>query len=322
MPSQAAALATSSVSPAPAPAVIPCSASDVVSELRAAWQKYQIVERLGISFGQRLYELRIASSAQGNHSGKGFLPLLQQAGIPQRTAYYWIHSYEISIGEREPEEKKKKSAKRPVKLKEVDECEKITALRILARAHNYLKGSYPFLEVGDTASAKALRDSGGSGIFHAQVVLRELFYRERNKVVLADFGSQVIPETPSKIEPVEARLTIAACGDAVNLYSKSGTMLVTGYERVVFGKRGPYLEMTEAQMVSRNLRHCDEQRHVYFKEFRSTDDSNVMVYHQRRKVAYADYRVGMWYISPDDLVTQDGQPVIRPAGIAVNAGGQ
>ena len=75
--------------------------TDIITELRSAWSEYQTVEKKGLAFGQRLYELRRLTSAQGNHSGDGFLPKLQQAGIPQRTAYYWIHSYELSIGERE-----------------------------------------------------------------------------------------------------------------------------------------------------------------------------------------------------------------------------
>src|SRR6266550_9075386 len=79
---------------------------DIINELRVAWQEYQTVEKRGLAFGQRLYELRVKTFAQGNHSGEGFLPKLQQAGIPQRTAYYWIQSYEISIGEREPKEEK------------------------------------------------------------------------------------------------------------------------------------------------------------------------------------------------------------------------
>ena len=83
-------------------ATAPALAVDIVAELKSAFSDYQIFEKRGLAFGQRLNELRAKSSAQGNHEGKGFLPLLQQAGIPQRTAYYWIHSYEISIGEREP----------------------------------------------------------------------------------------------------------------------------------------------------------------------------------------------------------------------------
>lgn len=83
-------------------ATAPAQQPDIVAELKSAFADYQIFEKRGLAFGKRLHELRAKSSAQGNHSGKGFLPLLQQAGIPQRTAYYWIHSYEISIGEREP----------------------------------------------------------------------------------------------------------------------------------------------------------------------------------------------------------------------------
>ena len=89
-----------------ASATAPAIEADIVTELKSAFADYQIFEKRGLAFGQRLYELRAKSSAQGNHEGKGFLPLLQQAGIPQRTAYYWIHSYEISIGEREPKEEK------------------------------------------------------------------------------------------------------------------------------------------------------------------------------------------------------------------------
>jgi hypothetical protein len=77
---------------------------DIVAELKTAWQDYQPAERKGLAFGKRLSELRAESKAQGNHSGEGFLQQLQQAGIPQRTAYYWIHNYEISIGVREPKE--------------------------------------------------------------------------------------------------------------------------------------------------------------------------------------------------------------------------
>jgi hypothetical protein len=91
-------------------ATAPALAVDIVTELKSAFADYQIFEKRGLAFGQRLYELRAKSFAQGNHEGKGFLPLLQQAGIPQRTAYYWIHSYEISIGERQPKEEKVKHA--------------------------------------------------------------------------------------------------------------------------------------------------------------------------------------------------------------------
>jgi hypothetical protein len=63
-------------------------------------QECQAVERRGIHVGERLYKLRELHSAQGNHTRKGFLQLLQQAGWVQRTAYYWLNKYEETIGER------------------------------------------------------------------------------------------------------------------------------------------------------------------------------------------------------------------------------
>jgi hypothetical protein len=43
---------------------------------------------------------------------------------------------------------------------------------------------------------------------------------------------------------------------------------------------------------------------AFYIEHRSRDAANVKVYEQRRTVDYADYRVGMFYIAPEDLVIQ------------------
>jgi hypothetical protein len=87
--------ATASVT-APASVTPP---APIIEELRAAWQEYQTVEKRGLAFGQRLYELRAGSEVvQG---GTTFSSSLDKARIPRRTAYYWIDSYEISIEERQ-----------------------------------------------------------------------------------------------------------------------------------------------------------------------------------------------------------------------------
>jgi hypothetical protein len=49
---------------------------------------------------------------------------------------------------------------------------------------------------------------------------------------------------------------------------------------------------------------------VYYIEYRSKDNDYVKLYFQKRKVAYADYKVGMYYISPFDLVMKYNLPVI------------
>ena len=79
-------------------------AIDVIAELRAAYEEYKPAEKKGLAFGERLHTLRAGSEVvQG---GTSFAASLDAAGIPRRTAYYWIHSYEISIGEREPRVRK------------------------------------------------------------------------------------------------------------------------------------------------------------------------------------------------------------------------
>ena len=44
-------------------------------------------------------------------------------------------------------------------------------------------------------------------------------------------------------------------------------------------------------------------------EWRTNDQSNVKVYDQKRTVDYADYKVGLFYISPFDLFIE-GEVVI------------
>jgi hypothetical protein len=92
------------------------------------------------------------------------------------------------------------------------------------------------------------------------------------------------------------------------LYSPEGSLLATGYVRVITLKPaaarkhgGPYFEITDDQIQKQNLRLVTNVRHVFFHEYRSNDPAKVMVYLQRRPIAYADYRPGFWYIALSDV---------------------
>jgi len=96
--------------------------------------------------------------------------------------------------------------------------------------------------------------------------------------------------------------------DNVTLWTKSHDLQVaTGYNRIVIGGRGPYVEFTEDQIRLESFHIPADQlyrltdKRVYYVEFRSNDESNVKLYYQLQTVAYADYRIGMFYISPYDL---------------------
>lgn len=99
--------------------------------------------------------------------------------------------------------------------------------------------------------------------------------------------------------------------------SSSGLRLATGYNRIVFGARGPYIEFEPSHIIHTNI-HIPESQlfrlsdpRIYYIEFRSCDGSLVKVYYQMRTVAYADYKIGMFYMSPLELQLIGGENVLK-----------
>ena len=105
--------------------------------------------------------------------------------------------------------------------------------------------------------------------------------------------------------------------DTTTFYSPLKTELSVGYTRIVYGARGPYMEFDPKHIIDKNIhiprgqlfRLTDPR--IYYIEFRSSDTSLIKIYYQMRSVAYADYKIGMFYISPLDLVTSDGISVLK-----------
>lgn len=98
----------------------------------------------------------------------------------------------------------------------------------------------------------------------------------------------------------EDRLNIAIKGDTLAEFETlGGFRIARGYQRVVIGARGPYIEFTWKHMVHGNVIETDVP-HRYFKEWHTPD--GVRVYEQLERVDYADYLVGCIYVSPFKLV--------------------
>ena len=115
------------------------------------------------------------------------------------------------------------------------------------------------------------------------------------------------------------RIQVSEVGDELTYFgSPSGLSLAVGYNRVVFGGRGPYVEFSPHHIVHMNI-HIPEDTlyrltdpRIYYIEFRSCDDNLVKVYYQMRTVAYADYKIGMFYISPIELRLIGGKYILQP----------
>lgn len=107
-------------------------------------------------------------------------------------------------------------------------------------------------------------------------------------------------------------LNISVDGNTISEFRTiSGTLIAKGYERVVIGQRGPYIEFVRSSIYENQLYiPKGEQKRIgspyfFYDEYRSKDDSYTKVYHQKRLVKYADYLVGMYYISPFDLIVDN-----------------
>ena len=112
------------------------------------------------------------------------------------------------------------------------------------------------------------------------------------------------------------RISIDEYGlEDVNFYDKDGYILAIGYQRVVVGERGPYVEFSDRHIVAeqffvpQDLQWKLEDPHVYYIELRSVH-SNVKLYLQVNRVSYADYEVGKYYISPFELYDIQGNVLI------------
>lgn len=104
------------------------------------------------------------------------------------------------------------------------------------------------------------------------------------------------------------------CEEEITFFTKGGLMVAQNYVRVVIGDRGPYIEFNNSMMGSGIFIPDDQiwrckNTNCFYIEYRTIDECNVKIYKQKKQVSYADYQIGLWYISPFDLVS-DKHPIL------------
>jgi len=94
----------------------------------------------------------------------------------------------------------------------------------------------------------------------------------------------------------------------MRVFTKNGLQIAHGYKRIVHGGRGDYLEIGKDDIIDDSIEipKGTEWRlfydKAYYIEYRSKDICNVMIYLQKNLVNYADYEIGNYYVSPDEVV--------------------
>jgi hypothetical protein len=130
-------------------------------------------------------------------------------------------------------------------------------------------------------------------------------YRKRLKIAV-DPELIYVPEEKKKL-PLPRKL---------DFFTKEGLHVATAYRRVVIGGRGPYVEFHYTDIVwagfyvPEEMEYRADDKRAFYEEWRSICPAYVKLYLQKRKVAYADYKVHMCYISPFDLYLDDKTPII------------
>ena len=94
------------------------------------------------------------------------------------------------------------------------------------------------------------------------------------------------------------------------IFTLCGTPIATSFVRIEHGGRGDYMEFKPSQIVWSNLYIPGNalerigKSYYYYLEYRTKDKCNVKVYHQKKEVNYANYKISMIYISPKYLTTR------------------
>jgi DNA polymerase III epsilon subunit-like protein len=104
-------------------------------------------------------------------------------------------------------------------------------------------------------------------------------------------------------------------GTSFPLYTRNGTLIARGYDRVVIGDYGAFIEVDSSDMVLNNVmvKPGEEYRiedpkfafKVKYQWFTVNDNTDCKLYFQQRGVTYADYRPEKWYISPYEVLAKE-----------------
>ena len=106
-------------------------------------------------------------------------------------------------------------------------------------------------------------------------------------------------------------------GSESQIFTRNGSLVSNGYKRIVIGDYGAFVEFSDMQASKsfeiakgQEYRITDERYNKYVKYLWMTvnDGSDIKIYRQKRLVVYADYVVGMYYVSVHEVFDLDHIP--------------
>lgn len=99
-------------------------------------------------------------------------------------------------------------------------------------------------------------------------------------------------------------------GSVNSLYTLNGAEICSGYDRIVVGDYGAFIEFSQEHITSEFVIQKGQEYRVYDEKYKNNvkyiwltinDKSNIKIYFQRRKVSYADYKPNKYYVSVHEV---------------------
>lgn len=124
--------------------------------------------------------------------------------------------------------------------------------------------------------------------------------------IAKEYGYKPLPEEKSRLARDWYKKHLPDLEFAEPIYTSSGKLIATCFERIVIGDYGAYIEFSKEHIMldlvikkGQEFRHNDNFKGKYL--WYTSEDDDCKIYFQLRKVAYADYKPGMYYISPYEV---------------------
>lgn len=144
---------------------------------------------------------------------------------------------------------------------------------------------------------------------------REMLTFQRNLAVEFGYGpvepNLFLGDVRKKYEDALPEWCVLSGDSSANLCSLDGTVLCKGYSRIVVGDYGAFVEISPEQIYKEALQCKPGQEYRYqdkrfagnvkYLWLTAKDRSCCKIYLQKKKVSYADYVPGMYYISPYEV---------------------
>jgi len=128
-------------------------------------------------------------------------------------------------------------------------------------------------------------------------------YRKLNKKLSAEVRQKYLDNIPLELN-IEGDINF-------KIYTLSNTLISNGYNRIVIGDYGAFIEFNKSQIIRENIKIKEGQEYrindpkysdnVKYYWLTAKDNSNIKIYYQKKTVTYADYKAEVFYVSPYEI---------------------